>query len=96
MQGENTSVIYADKPRKCDLHPTMKPIKLISRFIVNSSKKGDVVMDYFGGSGSTMIAAEQLGRSAYLMELDPHYVDVILTRWETYTGRKAVLMNETK
>lgn len=88
------SVIYCDKPMKCDLHPTMKPIKLISRFIVNSSQKGDTVTDFFGGSGSTMIAAEQLGRRAYLMEIDPHYVDVILTRWEEFTGKRAVLFEE--
>jgi len=94
QQTKEDSVIYCDKPRKCDLHPTMKPIKLISRFIVNSSQKGDIVADYFGGSGSTMIAAEQLGRKARLMEIDPHYVDVIITRWEEFTGEKAVLCEE--
>ena len=86
---ENNSVIYCDKPNRSTLHPTMKPVKLVSRFLVNSSQKGDVVADFFGGSGTTMIAAEQLGRRAYLMELDPHYADVIISRWEALTGRKA-------
>lgn len=90
LRGEgNDSVIYCDKPHRSDIHPTMKPVKLVSRFLVNSSQKGDVVADFFGGSGTTMIAAEQLGRKAYLMELDPHYADVIITRWEALTGRKA-------
>ena len=90
LRGENNdSVIYCDKPHRSDIHPTMKPVKLVSRFIVNSSEKGDVVADYFGGSGTTMIAAEQLGRKAYIMELDPHYADVIISRWEALTGREA-------
>lgn len=83
------SVIYEDKPHKCDLHPTMKPIRLVSRFILNSSRQGDVVADIFGGSGSTLIACEQTGRNCYMMELDPHYVDVIIERWEKFTGQKA-------
>lgn len=86
---EPDSVIYCDKPMKCDLHPTMKPIKLIGRFMINSSRPGDVVADIFGGSGSTLITAEQLGRKCYMMELDPHYCDVILDRWEKLTGEKA-------
>lgn len=87
---EPDSVIYCDKPLKCDLHPTMKPIKLIARFIVNSSQKGDTVADIFGGSGSTLIACEQLDRKCRMMELDPHYCDVIIDRWEKFTGKKAV------
>ena len=83
-----------DKPMKCDLHPTMKPIKLIARFMVNSSQKGDPVADIFGGSGSTLIAAEQLNRKCYMMELDPHYCDVIINRWETFTGNKAKVIND--
>ena len=94
QQSREDSVIYCDKPHRSELHPTMKPIKLISRFLINSSRKGDAVLDFFGGSGSTMIAAEQLGRRAYLMELDPHYVDVILSRWEAFTGQKAILLND--
>lgn len=93
QQKEPDSVIYCDKPLKCDLHPTMKPVKLIARFIVNSSRKGEPVADIFGGSGSTMIAAEQLNRRCYMMELDPHYCDVIIDRWEKFTGGKAELVD---
>jgi len=71
-------------------HPTQKPIKLVSIAIRNSSKRGDIVLDLFGGSGSTLIAAEQLNRNAYIMELDPKYVDVIIMRFEKLTGQKAV------
>ena len=82
-----------DKEKKCDLHPTMKPIEVVARAINNSSKKEDTVLDLFGGSGSTLIACEQLDRTCYMMELDPHYVDVIIARWEQFTGEKAVLLN---
>ena len=85
----DNSVIYADKPVKSKLHPTMKPVKLVARLMYNSSRRGDAVADIFGGSGTTMIAAEQLGRRCYMMELDPHYCDVIIARWEAFTGRKA-------
>lgn len=91
---EPESVIYCDKPMKSELHPTMKPIKLIARFVINSSKKGDPICDIFGGSGSTMIACEQLGRRCYMMELDPHYCDVIIDRWEKFTGKKAKKIEE--
>lgn len=70
-------------------HPTAKPVGLIERAVLNSSKAGDLVLDPFGGSGSTMIACEQAGRRAYLMELDPRYCDVIVTRWEKFTGKTA-------
>lgn len=83
------SVWPFDKPRKCDLHPTMKPVALVAEAILNSSKKGDVVTDLFGGSGSTMMACEQTGRACRMMELDPHYCDVIIKRWEEFTGKKA-------
>ena len=86
---ESTSVIHEDKPQVADLHPTMKPIKLFARLIRNSSRKEEKVIDFFGGSGTTVIACEQLERHAYVMELDPHYVDVIITRWEQFTGKKA-------
>ena len=89
MFPKEDSVLYEDKPHRNDLHPTMKPVKLVARFILNSSKKGDNVADIFGGSGSTMIACEQTGRNCYMMELDPHYVDVIIRRWEEFTGKKA-------
>lgn len=85
-----TTVLKENKPVKNDLHPTMKPLGLVGRLIKNSSKKGEVVLDLFGGSGSTLIACEQLGRKCYMMEYDPHYVDAIIERWEAYTGEKAV------
>ena len=88
-ERQDTSVIYCDKPIKCNLHPTMKPVKLVARLMFNSSRKGDIVADIFGGSGTTMIAAEQLGRRCMMMELDPHYCDVIIARWEAFTGQKA-------
>jgi DNA modification methylase len=77
------------KPVKNDLHPTMKPVELIERAIRNSSRPGDVVLDPFGGSGSTLIAAEKSGRRARLMEWDPHYVDVIVRRWQDFSGKHA-------
>lgn len=82
-----------EKPRKCDLHPTMKPIELLSAMMLDASLEGDVVLDLFGGSGSTLIAAEQLGRRCYMMELDPHYCDVIIARWEKLTGKQAKRIN---
>ena len=90
-KGEfRTSVWDIAKPSKCDLHPTMKPVALVANCILDGSKEGDIVLDLFGGSGTTMIAAEQLGRKAYLMEIDPHYCDIIIQRWEKFTGRKAI------
>ena len=79
------------KPAKNDLHPTMKPVELVERAIRNSSKTRDLVLDPFGGSGSTLIACEKSGRRARLIELDPKYVDVIVKRWEAFSGCKAVL-----
>lgn len=81
-----------NKPVKNDLHPTMKPVELVERAINNSSKPGDVVLDGFGGSGSTLIAAEKTGRKARLIELDPKFCDVIVKRWEEYSGNKAQLL----
>lgn len=77
-----------------DLHPTQKPVELPCRAIKNSSKPKDKILDLFGGSGSTLIACEQLNRICYMMELDPKYVDVIIDRWEKFTGQKAVLLEE--
>jgi DNA modification methylase len=77
------------KPAANRLHPTMKPVELIERALVNSSKAGDLVLDLFGGSGSTMIACEKMGRSSRLMELDPKYCDVIVKRWQDFTGKAA-------
>jgi DNA modification methylase len=79
-------VWFIDKPARNDLHPTMKPIELVERAIRNSSKSRDIVLDLFGGSGTTMIAAERTGRRARLVELDPKYVDVIVQRWQNLTG----------
>ena len=79
-----------EKDRNNTLHPTQKPIALPARAIKNSSKKGEIVLDLFGGSGSTLIACEQLDRVCYICELDPKYCDVIVKRWETLTGKKAV------
>ena len=77
------------KPQKNDLHPTMKPVELVDRAIRNSSRPGNVVLDPFGGSGTTLIAAEKSGRLARLIELDPKYVDVIVRRWQGWTGKQA-------
>lgn len=80
--------------RETGLHPTMKPIKLITNEMKISSNINSNVLDLFGGSGSTLIACEQLNRKCYMMELDPHYIDVIINRWENFTGQKAVLLNK--
>jgi DNA modification methylase len=87
-----TTVWRVDRPSRNAEHPTMKPIELVARAIRNSSKKDNIVLDTFGGSGSTLIACEQLNRACYTMELDPVYVDVIIERWEQFTGQKAVLL----
>ena len=94
-KGEFRTTIWKyDKPRKCDLHPTMKPVELVANCMMDASVEGDIVLDMFGGSGTTIIAAEQLGRRARLMELDPHYCDVIIARWEKLTGKEAVKLND--
>lgn len=90
------SVIDENKPSKDDLHPTMKPVRLFGRLITNSSRQGEIVLDTFGGSGTTIVACEQLGRKARLVELDPHYCDVIINRWEQLTGNKAELLGNVK
>lgn len=71
----------------------MKPVKLIANALLDGSQKDDIVLDTFGGSGSTLIACEELGRRCRMMEIDPKYVDVIIDRWEKLTGEKAVLVN---
>ena len=88
-----TTVIDFNKPSKNDVHPTMKPVGLFDYQIKNNTKGGDIVLDLFGGSGTTIIACEQNGRKSYMMELDPHYVDVIIARWEEFTGKRAELIN---
>lgn len=80
------TIIHEDKPLRNELHPTMKPIKLIARLINNSSKRGENVIDFFGGSGSTLIACEQLNRTSYTMELDPRFVDTIIQRYIKLKG----------
>jgi DNA modification methylase len=84
-------VWFFDKPARNDLHPTMKPVALVERAIRNSSKSRDIVLDPFGGSGSTLIACEKTGRQARLIELDPKYVDTIIQRWQAYSGGTATL-----
>ena len=83
------TVIDGPKPQRSDEHPTMKPVTLMARLIRNSTRREDIVLDLFGGSGSTLIACEQLGRKCRMMELDPLYCRVIIDRWEKLTGRKA-------
>lgn len=90
---DQSDVWEYNKPVRNDLHPTMKPVELVERAINNSSKVGDIVLDGFGGSGSTLIAAEKTRRKARLMELDPKFCDVIVRRWEEYTGKKAELLS---
>lgn len=87
---KQTTLLVFDRPTRNSEHPTMKPIPLIAYQMCNSTKPGDLVLDSFGVSGTTMIAAEQMGRRSRLMELDPHYCDVIIARWEKLTGNKAV------
>lgn len=88
---KQTTVWNFDRPSRNDVHPTMKPVALIEYPITNSSRGGDLVLDLFGGSGSTLIACEKTGRHARLMELDPRYCDVIVRRWQDFTGQQAKL-----
>ena len=87
---KQTTILEFDKPSRNGEHPTMKPVALFEYQLLNNTKGGDIVLDSFGGSGTTMIAAEKNGRHARLMELDPKYCDVIVTRWQDFTGQKAV------
>lgn len=88
---KQTTILEFDKPRRNGEHPTMKPVDLFEYCLLNNTKGGDIVLDSFGGSGTTMIACEKNGRVGYLMELDPKYCDVIINRWQTLTGKEAVL-----
>ena len=90
---KQTTVLEFDRPTKSQEHPTMKPVRLFGYQIANSTLPEAAVLDLFAGSGTTAIACEQLGRSAYLMETDPRFVDVIVDRWEKFTGQKAVLLD---
>lgn len=87
---KQTTLLQFDKPSRNGQHPTMKPVDLFQYQMANSTKPGDIVLDSFGGSGTTLIAAERIGRKARLMELDPIYCDVIVKRWEDFTGNTAV------
>jgi site-specific DNA-methyltransferase (adenine-specific) len=88
---KQTTILNFDRPSRNGEHPTMKPVALFEYQMLNNTKGGDIVLDSFGGSGTTLIAAEKNGRIARIMELDPKYVDVIVKRWEDFTGQKAVL-----
>ena len=92
LRGDNlpNTIIYEDKPARNEEHPPMKPVKLFQRLIKNSSKEDDAVLDPFGGSGTTIIACEKLGRTAYVMEFDPHYCDVIRRRWTKWAEENGV------
>lgn len=87
---KQTTILKFDRPKRNDVHPTMKPVDLMEYQITNNTKGADIVLDLFGGSGSTLIAAEKSGRNAYVNELDEKYVDVIVRRWQDFTGQEAV------
>lgn len=86
-----STVVEHDRPSRSDLHPTMKPVGLVQEMVENSSRPGEVLLDLFGGAGSTLIAGEKTGRTCRLMELDPRFADVIVRRWQEFTGRAARL-----
>lgn len=88
---KQTTVLNFKKPNKSKLHPTQKPVELMAYLIGNSTQEGGAVLDLFGGSGSTLIACEELNRKCYMMELDENYCETIIKRWEDHTGKKAVL-----
>ena len=88
---KQTTILKFDKPSRNGEHPTMKPVALFEYQMLNNTKGGDIVLDSFGGSGTTLIAAEKNGRVARLMELDPRYCDVIIKRWQDFTGQTATL-----
>ena len=88
---KQTTILEFDKPSRNGEHPTMKPVALFEYQMLNNTKGGDIILDSFGGSGTTLLAAEKNGRIAYVMELDPKYCDVIVKRWEDFTGKKAIL-----
>ena len=90
---KQTTILEFERPSRSKEHPTMKPVALFEYQMLNNTKGGDIVLDSFGGSGTTLLAAEKHGRHGYLMELDPKYCDVIVKRWEDFTGKKAMLVN---
>lgn len=88
------TIIHEDRPLKNDLHPTMKPLKMCAEMIRNSTRENEIVLDLFGGSGSTLMVCEQINRKCFMMEYDPLYADVIIERWEKFTGNKAKLISK--
>jgi DNA modification methylase len=88
------TVLEFERPKRSEEHPTMKPIKLITKMLSNSTNENDLICDPFGGSGSTLLAAEQINRQAYLCEINPKYCAVTISRWQNLTGEKAVLIND--
>lgn len=95
-KAKDKSVLVCPKPAKSKFHPTTKPISLIRRLILNSTKVGDIVYDGFGGSGSCLLACEQTKRKCLMVELDPEYCQTIISQWEKMTGQKALLLNSAK
>ncbi|SKA84141.1 site-specific DNA-methyltransferase [Desulfobaculum bizertense] len=93
VQDLESSLVFEDKPQRSELHPTMKPVALVERFLKNSSRKGEVVLDPFGGSGTTLIACERTRRACRTIELDTKFADVIIRRWQEHTGKDAVLQS---
>ena len=89
----NNTLYSGEQDAQNKVHPTQKPIKVITWILDKYSKENDLIVDIYGGSGSTLIACEQLNRKCYMMELDPHYIDVIIQRWENFTGEKAIKLN---
>jgi len=90
MNAMNTSALHFDKPSRSATHPTMKPVELVAHMVKNSSRKTDKVLDLCAGSGTTVIACEKYGRHARAMEYDPKYTDVLVKRWQEYTGQTAI------
>jgi len=93
---KQSTVLEFDKPSRNGDHPTMKPVSLFEYQMLNNTKGGDIVLDSFGGSGTTLIAAEKNGRVARIMELDPRYCDVIIKRWQDFTGKEAILSGDNR
>lgn len=90
LEESPSSVIFQEKPKRSDKHPTMKPVALVERMLKHNARSGDIVVDAFSGSGTTLMAADRLGMCARVMELDPKFVDVAVKRWQEYTGRRAI------
>ncbi len=96
LKSKDKSILVSPKTKKNTLHPTMKPVSILRKLILNSSRREDIVYDPFGGSGSTLMACEQTRRKCLMIEIEPMYCQVIIDRWEKLTGKKAVLLNSKK